>query len=164
MGLAAVTLRYIIGCMLMPDFTKLAAASAAEGLQYYDVQPFASNLPSQALPLFSGTLHQYSATASIPKNRLGIALTSTILSSILINFDNDQSAGKFLNLGGQYQKSFTVGSAGGFPIYYQVTTYAYNDANNLNIVTTVSNPSAVNAVTPPTINVTGKVFLYLAPF
>lgn len=148
----------------MLDFTKLAATSAAEGLQYYDVQPFGATLASQTLPAFSGTLHQYSATASVPKNRLGIALTPTILSSILINFDNDQSAGQFINLAGQYQKNFTVGSSGGFPVFYEVTAYAYNDANNLNIVTTVSNPSAVNAVTPPTINVTGKAFLYLGPF
>lgn len=148
----------------MLDFTKLAASSAAEGLQYYDTQPFGVTLPSQALALFSGTLHQYSATASVPKNRLGLALTSSILSSVLVNFDNDQAAGQFLNLEGQYQKNFIVGSSGGFPVFYTVTTYVYHDATNLNIVTTVANPSAVNNVTPPTINVTGKVFLYLAPF
>jgi hypothetical protein len=148
----------------MPNFSKLAAASAASGFQYYDVQNFSKSIAGQFLPKFTGTLSSYQSTISLVKNRSGIALTSQILTSTLVNFDNDLSAGQYYNFSSGYLKDFTVGSSGGFPIFYEMEVSVSADSTHWDMIVTISNPSAVNDVTPPTIVVSGTVFFYLAPF
>lgn len=145
----------------MVDFSKTAANSVASGFQNYDIQPFSFSTPGQFLPKFSGTISSYTNQVAIPKNRSGIALTSQILSSIQINLDNVSTPGEYFAFNSEISNNAFVGGSGAF---YQYAIDVSADAENLYIILTIDNPSAEDDVTTPTIVVSGKVFLYLAPF
>lgn len=150
----------------MPNFSKLAAASAAGGFQYYDIPPdFSFSTPGQFLHFVSGgTYHHYENTLAIPKNNPQTAPTNIILTDVFLNVDVDDSANvyRFGNAG--VEGGANLGSSGGFPIFYNYNVWVSSDANNVIITISVGNGSAVNSVTPPTITVEGKLFFYLAPF
>ncbi len=143
------------------DFSKVQTTSTANGFINFVTQPFSQTIPGQTLAFFSGTLHSYSATISIP---LTGKTTNQVLESVLINTTNTLSAGQYYNLSTEYSNNFIIGSSGGFPIFYVMNINVTNDTNNCYVVVFISNPSAVNNVTVPTITVSGKAFLYESPF
>lgn len=146
------------------DFSKMTAVSAASGFEYYATQTFAFTTPPQTIPIVSGGVyHDYGNSASISRNLSGIAPTQKIMTNIQYNVDANDAPGSF-RTGPSVTGQNIIGSSGGFPIFYQYNVTAQNDAANLTFTIRVGNPSAVNAVTPPAIVVSGKVFFYLAPF
>lgn len=149
----------------MIDYSKLTAVSAASGFQNYDNNvPFSFSTAGQTVPIVSGgVFHHYSNSSSISRNLLGVSPTQNIMTNILYNVDVSDVGGSY-RAGPSVNGSQTLGSSGGFPISYSYNVTAQNDANNLTFTIDIGNPSAVNAVTVPTITVSGLVFFYLAPF
>lgn len=148
----------------MVNFDNLAATSKAAGFEYYDIQDINFTVPGQTLAKFTGTTQNYTGTQTLPKNRLGKALTSQILTNAVVHLDPIHTAGNYYPVAGALTDNVTLGSSGGFPIFYYYTLNLSADANNVIVDLNIANPSAVNAVTVPDITVTGRMFMYLAPF
>lgn len=149
----------------MPDFRKIVATSEAAGLQYYDVQPFAFSTGGQFLARVgagSPWYKHYTNSTYVPKNVPLRAPTSIILTDSLINVDVSDVAGFYHTE--NTNATITVGSSGGFPIFYTYGVSISSDAANIIVTLDVGNGSAVNDVIPPTITVSGFIFFYLAPF
>lgn len=150
----------------MPNFSKLAATSAASGFQYYDIPPdFSFATPGQFLPFATGgTFSHYENSFAIPKNVPASAPSNIILTNILLNVDLDDTPGVYRLGNSGVGGGANPGSSGGFPIFYEYNVWVGSDANDIIITISVGNPSAVNSVTTPTITVSGKLYFYLAPF
>lgn len=138
--------------------------SSMAGFLTYGTAQFSHTTPGQTLGFFSGTLNYYQDTIFIAKNVPPKAPTQLVLNNVLMNANNTDPAGTYRMINGGFSQNYTIGSSGGFPIFYQMKLYTYEDNVNVNIRITISNPSAVNNVTVPNITFTGYVPLYLAQF
>lgn len=148
----------------MPKFKNLASTSEGAGFQYYDQQSFSFNVPSRTFAKFTGTYNHETFTYKLDKNRLGKAITSEIMINVLANLDQVDNPGvyRLLNTGDQGNK--TIGSSGGFPIFYNWNISISADREHIIFTVDIGNSSAVNDVTTEAFIISGKIFFYLAPF
>lgn len=102
-------------------------------------------------------------SGSIPSQTLGVgAFTSTILETPLKN-DNSisQIQAQFLGINNKY--CVIYGSAIIYEGAYEVEAITYYSGGNVNLMVIAANESA-GSVTIPTITITARAFLFLAPF
>jgi hypothetical protein len=148
----------------MTNFSKIAATSQAAGFQYFDTQSFSFNVPSVFLAKFVGSLHHQTTTyqkAFSPKVQGALG---KVLANIQGNLTNVDAAGVYRNFNNGDSGNKTIGSSGGFPIFYAWNINISFDGVNITFTVDMSNPSAVNDVTTEAFTMSGKVFFYVAPF
>lgn len=128
----------------MPNFSNLTSVSSASGYKNYLASTFTSTIPAQVLAP-GGFV---TSTASTPLNN------ANSISQVQVNWGGLETFYRILN---GYIFERYAGAT------YEVQSYYFFDATNLNVTTIVSNQTAGN-VNIPTITITCRGFLFLAPF
>lgn len=128
----------------MPNFTNLTSVSSASGYKNYLASTFSATVPAQTLA--AGTFA--TVTASTPLNN------TNSISQVQVNWGGLETFYRILN---GYIFNRYAGNT------YEVQSFYYFNATTLFVQTIVSNQTGGN-VNIPTITITCRGFLFLAPF